>query len=132
MQLHRARAQFDQAGGRLVLIGQSTPREAANFRRRQGVQLQVLADEKRISYDAAGAKVGGMGDLFSLKVVTKGALTGLREKTVQGRTVGDARQLGGVLVIAPDGRVTWSHMAVDASDNASPEQIVEAIRAAGA
>jgi peroxiredoxin len=132
MQLHRARAQFDQAGGRLVLIGQSTPREAANFRRRQGVQLQVLADEKRISYDAAGAKVGGMGDLFSLKTVTRGALTGLREKTVQGRTVGDAKQLGGVLVIAPGGRVTWSHMAVDASDNASPEQIVEAIRAAGA
>jgi hypothetical protein len=63
-------------------------------------------------------------------VVTRGALTGLREKTIQGRTVGDARQLGGVLVIAPDGRVTWSHLSTDASDNASPRQIVEAIRAA--
>jgi hypothetical protein len=130
MQLHRARAQFDHAGGRLVLIGQSTPREAASFRRRQGVQLPVLTDEQRISYDAAGAKVGGMGDLFSPRVVTKGAVTGLREKTIQGRTVGSARQLGGVLVIAPDGRVTWSHMSTDASDNASPEQIVAAIRAA--
>jgi hypothetical protein len=64
--------------------------------------------------------------------VTRGALTGLREKTIQGRTVGDARQLGGVLVIAPDGRVTWSHLSTDASDNALPEQIAAAIRAAAA
>ena len=45
MQLHRARAQFEESGGHLVLIGQATPRQAAHFRRRQGIQLPVLADE---------------------------------------------------------------------------------------
>ena len=58
MQLHRARAQFEQAGASLVLIGQATPRQAAHFRRRQGIQLPVLADEERVSYEAAGAKIG--------------------------------------------------------------------------
>ena len=104
MQLHRARAQFEEAGGRLVLIGQATPRQAAHFRRRQGIQLPVLADHDRVSYEAAGAKVGGTFDLWHPKVMAKGALTGVREKTVQGRTVGDTNQLGGALVIAPGRR----------------------------
>ncbi len=130
MQLHRARSEFERAGGDLVLIGQATPRHAAHFRRRQGIQLQVLADEERVSYDAAGAKSGGVLDLFNPKVVTKGALTGLREKTIQTRTIGDANQLGGALVIAPNGNVTWSHMSKDAGDNASPEDILAALRKA--
>src|SRR5919109_899544 len=130
MKLHRARGEFDEAGGRLVLIGQATPRQAAHFRRRQGIQLPVLADKERISYDAAGAKTAGVLDLWNPKVVAKGAVTGLREKTVQGRTIGDANQLGGALVIAPGGKVAWSHMSSDAGDNASPEEILAAVRAA--
>lgn len=130
MQLHRARSEFDQAGARLVLIGQATPRQAAHFRRRQGIQLPVLADEERVSYRAAGAKMGSVGDLVNPKVVLKGALTGLREKTVQGRTVGNPSQLGGTLVIAPDGKITWSHMSADAGDNATPEEILAAVRKA--
>jgi peroxiredoxin len=128
MQLHRARSEFDDAGGRLVLIGQATPRHAAHFRRRQGIQLPVLADEERISYKAAGAKKAGVLDLWNPKVVAKGALTGVREKTIQGRTVGDANQLGGALVITPDGEIVWSHMSDDAGDNASPEEILAALR----
>ncbi|HET6868812.1 MAG TPA: peroxiredoxin-like family protein [Solirubrobacteraceae bacterium] len=130
MQLHRARSDFDHAGANLVLIGQATPRHAAHFRRRQGIQLPVLADEERVSYEAAGAKPGGVGDLWHPKVVAKGAMTAVREKTMQTRTIGDANQLGGVLVIDTRGNVTWSHMSTDASDNASPEDILAAVRAA--
>ena len=132
MQLHRARAQFEESGGHLVLIGQATPRQAAHFRRRQGIQLPVLADEDRISYRAAGAKTGSAVDLFNPMVVAKGALTGLREKTIQTRTIGDANQLGGALVIDITGNVTWSHMSTDAGDNASPDEILAAVKAAGA
>ena len=67
-------------------------------------------------------------DLFHPKVVAKGAITGVKEKTIQTRTIGDAAQLGGALVIAPEGRVIWSHMSKDASDNASPEEILAAVR----
>jgi len=130
MQLHRARGEFEEAGGRLVLIGQATPRHAAHFRRRQGIQVPVLADEERISYNAAGAKVAGMLDLWHPKVVAKGAVIGVRERAVQGRTIGDANQLGGAMVIRPDGKVAWSHMSTDAGDNASPDEILAALRAA--
>jgi peroxiredoxin len=128
VQLHRARDEFDQAGARLFLIGQLTPRHAAHFRRRQEIDLPVLADERRASYKAAGAKIATFGELLGPKVVAKGILTSARTGQRQGRTIGHPAQLGGAMVIAPDGRVVWSHMAKDASDNASPEEILEAVR----
>jgi peroxiredoxin len=127
--LDRARDQFDAAGANLVLIGQLTPRHAAHFRRRQEIELPVLADEDRVSYRAAGAEVGSLGDLFGPKVVAKGALTTFRTGKLQGRTLGHPAQLGGAMVVAPDGAVAWSHMARDASDNASPEEILAAVEA---
>lgn len=132
MQLHRARAKFEEAGGQLVLIGQRTPRDAARFRRRQGIQLPLLADKELASYDAVGAKVGGVQDLLSPRVVARGILTSVREKTIQGKTQGKAAQLGGAIVVAPGGRITWSHISTDASDNASSEEIVAALREAAA
>jgi peroxiredoxin len=126
--LDRAREQFEDAGATLVLIGQLTPRHAAHFRRRQGIELPVLADDDRASYKAAGAKVGSTSDLLGPKVVAQGVLTSLRTGKVQGRTIGHPAQLGGAMVIAPDGEIVWSHMAKDASDNATLEEILAAIR----
>jgi hypothetical protein len=125
--LDRARKEFDAAGADLVLIGQLTPRHAAHFRRRQKIETPVLADEQRASYKAAGAKVGGIGDLFAPKVVAKGALTTLRTGKLQGRTIGDPAQLGGTIVIAPSSEIVFKRMAKDASDNASPEEILGAL-----
>jgi peroxiredoxin len=130
--LDRAREQFDAAGAKVVLIGQLTPRHAAHFRRRQKIELPVLADEDRASYGAVGAKVGNLADLVGPKVVAKGALTTLRTGKLQGRTIGHPAQLGGTMVVTPDGAIPWSHMAKDASDNASPDEILAAVRRAAA
>jgi hypothetical protein len=48
----------------------------------------------------------------------------------QGRTIGHPAQLGGALLIAPDGAVVHAHMSEDASDNASAEELLQAARAA--
>jgi hypothetical protein len=130
--LDRAREQFDAAGAKLVLIGQLTPRHAAHFRRRQKIELPVLADEDRASYKAVGAKVGNLSDLVGPKVLAKGALTTLRTGKMQGRTIGDPAQLGGAMVITSDGAIAWSRMAKDASDNAPPDEILAAVREATA
>jgi hypothetical protein len=128
--LDRAKQDFDAAGVKLVLIGQLTPRHAAQFRRRQGIELPVLADEERASYAAAGAKIATMGELLGPRVAAKGLVTSLRTGKVQGRTIGHPAQLGGAMVIAPGGRVVWSHMAEDAGDNASPKEILGAVSSA--
>jgi peroxiredoxin len=131
VQLHRARDEFRNAGANIVLIGQRTPRHAAEFRRRQGLELTVLADERRETYALAGTKVADLGELIGPKVVARSLLATARTGKVQSRTDGHTAQLGGTLVVAPGGRVTWSHIASDASDNASPEEILEAVRAIG-
>jgi hypothetical protein len=126
--LDRAREQFEAAGAKLVLIGQLTPRHAADFRRRQKIELPVLADDERATYKAVGAKVGSLGELVGPKVVAKGLLTTARIRKLQGRTIGHPAQLGGAILVAPSGEIPWSHMAKDASDNAPPEEILGAIR----
>jgi AhpC/TSA antioxidant enzyme len=130
VQLHRAREQFADAGAHVVLIGQATPRDAAHFRRRQKIELPVLADEHRVSYKAIGAKKGSVSQLIGPTVVAKGLLTTAKTGAVQGRTIGSASQLGGAMVIAPGGAVLYEQIAKDASDNASSEELLEAIRGA--
>ena len=130
MQLHGAREDFERENAKVVLIGQLTPRHAAHFRRRQQIELPVLADEERVSYKAAGAKVATVGELLGPSVMAKGLMTTLRTGKTQGRTIGHPAQLGGAMVIAPGGAVVWSHMAEDASDNATPEEILGAVRSA--
>jgi peroxiredoxin len=125
--LDRARDQIEAAGASLTLIGQLTPRHAAHFRRRQGIELTVLADNDRATYKLAGAKMGSIGELLGPKVVAKGALTTFQTGRFQTRTIGHPAQLGGAMVITPDGSVAWSHMARDASDNASADEILAAL-----
>jgi hypothetical protein len=122
--LDRAREDFRAAGVELVLIGQATPRQAAHFRRRQGIELPVLADEERTSYKAIGAKVGKLTDLVGPKVLAKGTLTALRTGSMQGRTVGNPAQLGAAAIIGPPGEIVWSHIAQDAGDNVEPEELL--------
>jgi hypothetical protein len=132
VQLHRARSDFEAAGLGLVLIGQATPRHAAHFRRRFEIDLPVLADESRESYKAAGAKVATAGELLGPRSVSQGLKKTFesRGKVHQGRVIGHPAQLGGALVIAPGGDVVWSHMSEDASDNATPAEILAGARQA--
>lgn len=125
--MDRDRDEIEAAGAKLVLIGQLTPRHAAHFRRRQKIELPVLADEERVSYKAAGARIGNLAELVGPTVVAKGALTTLRTGKLQGRTLGHPAQLGGAMVIAPGDEVLFSRMARDASDNVALEELLAAL-----
>lgn len=128
MQLYRARDEIEAAGAGLVLVGQATPRHAAHFRRTMKIELPLLADEKRESYRAAGAKVATLGELLGPKMVVKGLGATRKLGVHQGRMIGHPAQLGGAMLVSPDGAVAWSHMSSDASDNAEPAEILDAVR----
>jgi hypothetical protein len=128
VQLHRARHEFEAAGARLVLIGQSTPERAAEFRSRMHLELPVLADEERVTYKAITAKKANLGELIGPRMVAKGMLASARHRVHQGRTIGSPTQLGGAMVIGPDGEVAFRQLAKDASDNATPEELLDAVR----
>ncbi len=132
--MNRAQQDLEAAGVGLTLIGQATPRHAAHFRRKYAPDLPVLADKDRSSYKAAGAKVATMGELLGPKSVSKGLshTVGSRGALRQGRMIGHPAQLGGAVIVMPDGTVPWAHMSDDASDNVSNEELLEAIRSASA
>jgi peroxiredoxin len=130
--LQGAREQFDRAGADIVLIGQATPLDATNFRRQLKLELPVLADERRSSYTAAGAKVAGIGGLIGPKVAVRALTTVFTQHVRQGRTIGHPAQLGATFVIAPGGEVLFAQLADDASDNAPPEEMLAAIERAPA
>jgi peroxiredoxin len=129
VQLYRAKDEIEAAGATLSLIGQATPRHAAHFRRTMDIDVPILADEHRDSYKAAGAKIATMSELVGPKMLVKGAGASRKLGVRQGRTIGHPAQLGGAMIITPDGAVAWSHMSRDASDNAEPDEILGALRA---
>lgn len=126
MQLYRARPDLQAAGLDVVLIGQATPRHATHFRRTMKIDLPVLADEQRQSYKAAGAKVATLTELLGPKMIAKGFDATRKAGVRQGRTIGTPAQLGGAMIVTPGGDVAWAHMSEDASDNATPQQLIAA------
>jgi hypothetical protein len=128
VQLHRDREKFDAAGARLVLIGQGTPRHAQHFREQFDLDgLEILVDPDREAYEVVGAKIAGMAELFGPRSVLSGIKRAATERMVQGPTQGSNTQLGGVLVVAQDGRVAWSHMAENAGDNPPNDDVLKAV-----
>lgn len=130
MQLHRDRDKFEQAGARLVVIGQGTPAHAQDFLRSQKVEgLTLLVDPERKTYEAAGTKVATFGEMLGPKQIARGFRRTLSDRVHQGMVVGHPAQLGGVLVVAPGGKVAWSHLSDDVSDVPPNEPVLEAVAA---
>ena len=131
MQLHRDRERFEEAGARLAVIGQGTPEQAREFRKSQGVdELPLLVDTRRKAYKAAGTKIATFAELLGPRMIARGARRSLASRVRQGRTVGHPAQLGGVLVVMPDGSIPYAHLADDASDNPPNDEVLNAIRQA--
>jgi peroxiredoxin len=130
VQLHRDRDSFDAAGVRLVVIGQGTQDQARDFQRSQHVDLPLYVDPRRDSYKAAGTKVGTLGELLGPAVVARGLRVVLRDRVRQGRTVGHPAQLGGVMIVKPDGSIPYAHLSEDASDVPPDDEVLAAARAA--
>ena len=126
MQLHRAREQFEQAGVGLVLIGQATPRQAAHFRKKLELDLPILADEQRTTYKTAGWRKGNLGQLVGPKSVLKGVKHTARSGVMQGKIIGDAAQLGGAMVVQPDGTVSFSKTQENAGDTIEVRELLAA------
>lgn len=62
----------------------------------------------------------------SCSSTTSALPTGLLQTT----TKGHAAQLGGVVIVAPDGSVPYAHLADDAADNPPTDEVLAAARRA--
>ena len=129
MKLHRDRERFAEVGVRLATIGHGTPEEAAKFRAKRKLEIPVLVDTDRVSYEAAGAKIAVFSEIMGPRILARGLKHSIKSRVMQGRFSGHPAQLGGVVVVAPDGSIRYAHMAEDASDAPPNEEILAAARA---
>jgi peroxiredoxin len=134
--IYRHRHQFDEADVELAVIGHGSPAHAADFRKQQNVDLPLLVDPDRKVYELAGAKVATLNELIGPRQIMRGLkatiMSRLKQGSVavhQGKIIGHAAQLGGVLVIAPDGSVRYAHLSEESGDNPPAREILAAARA---
>ena len=119
MQLHREGIE------NLVVVGNGAPMFIEGFRETTGFLGPIYTDPSLEVYKAAQLK-RGLGTM--LKLGAAAATVGsLRRGFRQGKTQGDATQQGGVLVIAPDGRILYHHISAYPGDNASPDTVRNAL-----
>ncbi len=114
------------AGAEVHVIGNGAPMFIEGFRDTTKYQGPVYTDPSLAVYKAAELK-RGMFATFNpaAGVRTIGALArGFR----QGKTMGDATQQGGVLVVDRDGSVVYHHISNGPGDNAKPAEILRALR----
>ena len=130
MQLHRDRHRFEREGVRLAVIGQGEPENARAFRTEYAIDLRLLVDPDRGSYKAAGAKLAVFSELLGPRLMWRGLKRARAAGVAQGKTIGHPAQVGGVLVVAPDGSIPWAHMSRDAGDIPANDEVLAAARAA--
>ncbi len=111
----------------MAVIGNGTPVMAQDFAEQFKVGVPLFTDPSRKSYELAGwrrpmgSAVLGMGTM--LKAGARAMKGGFR----QGKTQGDAFQIGGVLVVNPDGSVRFEHSDKAAGDHANIDDILASL-----
>jgi len=109
----------------LVVVGNGAPMFIEGFRETTGFTGPIYTDPSLEVYKAAQLK-RGMGTMLKLGAAAA-TFGSLRRGFRQGKMQGDATQQGGVLVIAPDGRILYHHISAYPGDNASPDTVRNAL-----
>ncbi len=126
MQLHRVRDEIHARGAELFIIGNGAPSFAQAFREDLGISTPLFTDPSLETYRLLEFKRGVADALLSPKVWANAARAwsgGFR----QGRVQGDAWQLGGVIVVRPDGSVIFRHASTEAGDHPPVPEILRAL-----
>jgi len=128
VQLHREREAFHKLGVQIVVVGHSNPRYAKAFIEETMVDLPVFVDEKRVAYQALDFKRPLLAFL-NLKVF-KRAAEARKEGFTQPGVWGDAFQLGGVVLLLPDGSMPYRYASQFAGDHPKVEDLKTEVRKA--
>jgi peroxiredoxin len=125
----------------LWLVGMGTPTQARAFKQQTGVRFPVLLSPDMRAYEAMDLPRGSLRQVFGIAAQRVGRWCALGTGPARNAEGGnrpkrrpeqDWHQLGGAFVIAPSGRVLWSHRARHAGDDPDHRLLGEALRNATA
>lgn len=97
---------------------------AQDFVEQFHVSLPVFTDPSRRSYEVAGWQRPLGAAVLRLGTTLKASVRAMKGGFRQGRTQGDAFQLGGVLVVDANGTLLFRHVDDAAGDHADVESIL--------
>jgi hypothetical protein len=126
-QLRERENEFKKAGAALAAIGLGDMNYARLFREETGIDFPLLVDEQRIAYKAAGLKSGNLLHILRRDNAASRARAqaGGHKQHALGR---NPFQLGGSFVFGPGNRDIYAHVSQTFGDNASPEDLLSAVR----
>lgn len=126
--MHREREAFRKLGASAVVIGHSSLRYAKAFVDETKIELPVFVDEKRMVYKALEFKRPLLS--FLTPKVFKRAAEARKEGFTQPGVFGDAFQLGGVVLLMPDGSMPYRYASQFAGDHPKIEDLKAEVKKA--
>jgi len=119
-----------QLGVEPFVVGSGTPAQARDFQRHiEAEEIPVVVDQALASYRAAGMKRSVFRTMHP-KSWWKGMKSMIAHP--QRRTAGDPWQLGGAMIVRPDGDVTYHFVSDAAGDHPPVATLLDEARKAGA
>ena len=127
-QLRDALPAIHSYGAELIIIGNGTPDQAQRFAEGIDLETPLYTDPERASYAALGMSREISQHLAQLPGTLGAAWKTWRQGFRQGAVLGDAMQLGGVLVVSKGGRVVYEQRSRHPGDHPSNRHVLEALR----
>ena len=124
MQLQRAKAQFENNGFQIVLVGLGTFDQAEAFKEKFSISFPIICDPEKKLYKAFGLGRGSVAGMASPAFLLKGLKT-LSRGHSPGIPRGDVMQMPGVFLIDTSGNIRIAHYSKDPSDNPSIGTLLE-------
>lgn len=109
------------------MIGNGSAYFARVFAEDLGIDFPIFTDPERKTYKALGMRRDILAS-FSLDIV-RNSRRAMSKGFRQTSTQGDVLQLGGVLVVSPDGKVPYFYASRVAGDHPDPAEILAALPA---
>jgi len=114
----------------IVLVTFTDPAELVSYRAKTGLPFPILVDPDRSAYRAYGLGRASARRVWSFGVLR--AYAGLLRRDGLGaleRPTEDTRQLGGDMVIAPDGTLAWGFWSEGPDDRPTIDALINAATA---
>ena len=124
--MHRARQEIRERGANLAIVGNGAPPSARAFRKHLGLEVPLYTDPSLETYRALALRRGLVRTLLNARTWGH-AVRALAGGFFQGRTRGDPLQLGGVVVLHPDGTVAYRYASAEAGDHPPMAEILSAL-----
>ena len=112
-------------GATLVAIGNGTPAMARGFVEETGFSGALFSDPERKTYKVLGCKKG-IGVALTMKTIKAGKVA-RKDGYKQGKTAGNATQIGGAFVLSLSRGVLFAHLEQFAVDQVDFEKLLEAL-----